>query len=97
MSINPYKIIEAPLMTEKSVGLKENNKYVFRVASYSDKLSIKKAIEMIFKVKVSEVRTINVSGKWHRVGRYEGKRPDWKKAIVTLKEGKIDFTDTPKV
>ncbi|MEW5952068.1 MAG: 50S ribosomal protein L23 [Elusimicrobia bacterium] len=97
MSLNPYKIIEAPLMTEKSVGLKENNQYVFKVASGSDKLSIKRAVETIFKVKVSDVRTINVRGKWHRVGRYEGKRADWKKAIVTLKEGKIDFTDTPKV
>ncbi|GAB4030696.1 MAG: 50S ribosomal protein L23 [Elusimicrobiota bacterium] len=97
MSANPYKIIEAPLMTEKSVGLKERNQYVFRVAKKSDKTAIKQAVEAIFKVKVADVRTMNVSGKWHRVGRYEGKRTDWKKAIVTLKEGKIDFTDTPKV
>ncbi len=97
MSFNPYKVIEAPLITEKSVALKEKNQYVFKVANKSDKTAIKKAIETIFKVKVADVRTINVLGKWHRVGRYEGKRADWKKAIVTLKEGKIDFTDTPKV
>ena len=96
MSFNPYKIIEAPLMSEKSVNLKEKNQYTFRVATAANKQLIKKAIETIFKVKVSDVRTANVAGKFHRVGRHEGQRPDWKKAIVTLKEGKIDFADLPK-
>lgn len=96
MSFNPYKIIEAPLMSEKSVNLKEKNQYTFRVATAANKPLIKKAIETIFKVKVCDVRTANVAGKFHRVGRHEGQRPDWKKAIVTLKEGKIDFADLPK-
>ncbi|PIS47330.1 MAG: 50S ribosomal protein L23 [Elusimicrobia bacterium CG08_land_8_20_14_0_20_51_18] len=96
MSFNPYKIIEAPLMSEKSVRLKEQNQYTFRVSTEANKHLIKKAVETIFKVKVDDVRTCNVPGKFHKVGRHEGQRPDWKKAVVTLKEGKIDFADLPK-
>jgi len=97
MSFAPYKIIIAPLMTEKSVALKESNQYVFEVNKNANKNAIKKAVESIFKVKVEDVRTVNVKGKNHRVGRYEGKRPDWKKAIVKLKEGKIEVADLPKI
>jgi len=96
MSFNPYKIIEVPIMSEKSVNLKEKKQYTFRVSPQANKPGIKKAIETLFKVKVKNVRTFNVFGKYHRMGRHEGKRPDWKKAIVTLKEGNIDFTESPK-
>lgn len=96
MSFDLYKVIKAPIMSEKSVNLKEDKQYTFKVASDANKNMIKKAIETIFKVKVGEIRTINVRGKWHRMGRYEGKRPDWKKAIVKLKEGSIDLTEAPK-
>ena len=66
-------------------------------ARKSDHLEIKKAVETLFKVKVSAVRTANLPGKLHKVGRYEGYRSDWKKAVVTVKAGqKIDMTDLPK-
>jgi len=96
MSFNPYKIIEAPILSEKSVNLKEKKQYTFRVSMDANKPNIKKAVETLFKVKVKDVKTFRVNGKYHRMGRYEGKRPDWKKAIVILKEGNIDFTELPK-
>ena len=65
--------------------------------SDSNKVDIKKAVETLFKVKVDKVRTMNFMGKMHKVGRYEGRRSDWKKAVVTVKAGqKIDLTDLPK-
>lgn len=83
-----YNILIAPLLTEKGTTLKEtDNKILFRVARDANKIEIKKAVEDIFKVKVEEVRTISCKGKKKRLGRFEGKRPDWKKAIVTLKKG----------
>ena len=85
---NLYDILVGPLLTEKGAALKENeNKVLFRVAKHANKIEIKKAVEEIFKVKVDRVSTINCKGKNKRMGKYEGKRPDWKKAIVTLKEG----------
>ncbi len=90
-----YDIIKRPILTEKSLILKDKeNKYSFEVDTTANKAEIRTAIEKIFKVKVVSVRTINVMGKMHRVGRFEGKRKDWKKAVVTLKAGqKIDVTD----
>lgn len=90
-----YNILLAPLLTEKGTVLKEkDNKVVFRVARDANKIEIKKAVEEILKVKVDRVTTINYKGKKKRLGRFEGKRPDWKKAIVTLKEGeKLDFIE----
>lgn len=96
MSVNPYKIIEEPVLTEKSVNLKELNKYMFRVSDDANKISIKQAVEQLFKVKVSDVRIVNTKPKKVRVGRSEGYRSGWKKAIVTLKEGKIEYTDIKK-
>jgi large subunit ribosomal protein L23 len=90
-----YNVLLAPLLTEKGTVLKEkDNKVVFRVARDANKIEIKKAVEEILKVKVDRVTTINYKGKKKRLGRFEGKRPDWKKAIVTLKEGeKLDFIE----
>ncbi len=87
------RIIRKPLVTEKSTQQKESsNQYAFEVDRKANKIEIQSAIERLFKVKVIEVRTSNVLGKMKRVGRKYGKRPDWKKAIVTLKEGdRIDF------
>ena len=90
----PYSLILKPLLTERSAYLKDAlNQYTFAVALDANKGEIKRAIESIFKVKVSKVRTMITGGKNRRMGRFEGKRGDIKKAIVTLKEGqKIDLT-----
>ena len=87
------KIIRRPLITEKSTQQKEeNHQYVFEVHRNANKIEIQSAVEHLFKVKVLQVRTSNVMGKIKRLGRRYGKRPDWKKAIITLKEGdRIDF------
>jgi large subunit ribosomal protein L23 len=92
---NIYAIVRGPLLTEKGTLLKEReNKVLFRVAKGANKIEIKNAIERMFKVKVERVATMNCLGKTKRMGRYEGKRPDWKKAVVTLKEGeKLDFIE----
>lgn len=89
----PQKIIRRPLVTEKSTLQKEEGRqYVFEVDRNANKIEIRSAVEHLFKVKVNNVRTINVLGKIKRLGRRYGKRPDWKKAIVTLREGdRIDF------
>ncbi|MBM4349042.1 MAG: 50S ribosomal protein L23 [Deltaproteobacteria bacterium] len=89
----PQKIIRRPLVTEKSTLQKdEAHQYVFEVDRNSNKIEIQSAVEHLFKVKVNNVRTINVLGKMKRLGRKYGKRPNWKKAIVTLREGdRIDF------
>jgi large subunit ribosomal protein L23 len=87
------EIIRRPLVTEKSGQQKEiNNQYVFEVRKDANKVEILRAVEQLFKVKVLQVRTSNFLGKEKRVGRKFGKRPDWKKAIVTLQEGnRIEF------
>ncbi len=86
-------IIRRPLITEKSTRQKEESRqYVFEVHRDANKIEIQLAIERLFKVKVLEVRTSNILGKEKRLGRKYGKRPDWKKAIVTLREGdRIEF------
>ena len=87
-----YDIIQGPIITEKTMGLKESyNKYTFKVAKTANKIEIKNAVEEIFKVKVLSVHTINVLPKHKRVGQHEGFAPAYKKAICTLAEGnKID-------
>ena len=80
-------IIIKPIVTEKSVSLMEHNKYVFKVALSANKIEIKKAVEEIFKVKVVDVNTLRVKGKMKRMGCYEGKTSEYKKAIVQLAEG----------
>lgn len=87
-----YKIVRKPLLTEKSVVLKEDNKFCFRVAYNTNKVEIRKAIEELFNVKVKDVNTMIIHGKVKRMGRNSGRRPSWKKAIVTLQPGqKIEF------
>jgi large subunit ribosomal protein L23 len=83
-----YSVIRRPLITEKGLGVKETeNTLVFDVAPEATKTEVKQAVEALFKVKVSAVRTSNVLGKERRRGKYTGFRPDWKKAYVRLKAG----------
>ena len=84
-----YEIIKRPLITEKSTTLGEGKKYVFEVYSDSYKLSIKKAIEQIFEVKVKTVNIINTKGKIKKFKGIKGRRSDVKKAIITLEK---DYT-----
>lgn len=84
---NYRDIIKAPIITEKSSTLAQNNTYVFSVDIHSNKTQIKEAIEKIFNVSVENVNTVNVKPKKKRVGRYAGKTQRIKKAIVKLKEG----------
>ena len=82
------KVIITHLMTEKISLIKEKqNVYVFQVAKDANKIDIKEAIEKLFNVKVDGVRTMTMRGKTKRLGRFTGKRPNWKKAIINLKEG----------
>lgn len=86
--MRPQDVIRRPLITEKLTDLQnEFLTYGFEVAVSANKVQIKKAVEAQFKVKVAEVRVANVHGKWRRQGRFMGKRPDWKKALVRLKAG----------
>ena len=85
---NLHAVIRRPLITEKTTLLKETQRALcFEVHVDATKPEIKKAVESLFRVKVSDVRVMNVRGKFKRQGRYIGKRPDWKKAYVVLKEG----------
>ena len=84
---NDRDIIKAPIITEKSSTLAQNNTYVFSVDIRANKTQIKNAIEKIFNVKVENVNTINVKPKKKRVGRYAGKTQRIKKAIVKLQKG----------
>lgn len=90
--MNVYEVIKAPLITEKGTKAEKARKYCFEVDSRAQKHEIRDAVEKIFNVKVEKVNTMVFAGKWKRV-RYEtGRTPDWKKAVVTLKEGhKISF------
>jgi len=86
--IHPRNIIISPIITEKSEKLaRDNNMYTFKISINANKIEIKKAIEKIFSVKVLDVNTIRMLGKPKSLGKYNGKRPDWKKAVVTLREG----------
>jgi large subunit ribosomal protein L23 len=103
---SPQTVIKRPLLTEKSARLRETGgaasaaaegeayaqKVVFEVARDANKIDIRKAVEQLFKVSVTDVRTLVVRGKVKRVGRFSGQRPSWKKAFVTLKPGdNIEF------
>ena len=93
--MDPRDIILAPVVTEKSVGLLAEKKYTFKVDKNANKIQIAEAVEAIFGVKVLKVNTISMKGAKRRMGRFEGYRPDWKKAIVTLTADSktIDFFD----
>jgi len=92
----PQQVLKLPVITEKSTHLKENlQTLTFRVARGANKQEIKDAVEKIFKVKVATVRTALCHGKIRRQGRFSGRRPDWKKAYVTLKKGEkmVEFSE----
>ena len=85
-------ILVRPLITERTTQLMAEGKYVFVVAKAANKIEIAKAVSEIFKVKVAKVNTVNALGKKKRMGRTQGKRPDYKKAIVKLAPGEtIEF------
>lgn len=85
--MDPRDIIIRPWVTEESTKQMEQNKYTFEVAPQATKSQIKRAVEEIFNVKVTKVNTVRLRGKVKRVGRYVGRRPDRKKAVVQLAEG----------
>lgn len=92
--ITKYDVIRKPFLTEKAMMMQEKslNTVVFQVHTEATKTQIKEAVEDLLKVKVEHVRTMNFKGKEKRFGRILGRRNDWKKAIVTLKEGeKLDI------
>jgi large subunit ribosomal protein L23 len=89
----PHDVIQAPLISEKGSLLAESTQQVlFKVRPDANKIEVKKAVEALFKVKVVKIRMARYLGKIRRVGKSMGRRPQWKKAYVTLREGdKIDF------
>ena len=100
--MNVWDVLRSPVITEKSVLLKEATSeegdaqvLTFRVAKGAGKDDIRKAVEEIFNVKVSTVRTVNYQGKMKKRGRHEGRRPSWKKAYVTLQKGEpiVDYAE----
>ena len=95
ISDRSYKVLLAPHVSEKSTILADKaNQYVFKVAKNSTKPQIKVAVQDIYKVEVKSVQVVNVQGKTTRFGRIPGRRKNWKKAYVTLKEGHdINFSE----
>jgi large subunit ribosomal protein L23 len=91
--ITIFDVLRSPVLTEKSMMLKEaENNIVFKVHPEANKKQVKEAVERFFNVKVKTVRTMNFNGKEKRFGRTVGRRKDWKKAVVVLKDGeKLDF------
>jgi large subunit ribosomal protein L23 len=83
---SPYDVIIKPVVTEASMDMLADKKYTFKVATDANKIEIKKAIEEIFGVKVEKVTTMNFDGKLKRMGRFEGRRAAYKKAVVKLTE-----------
>ncbi len=91
--VNSYDIVKTLVRTEKGTVLETDRKYLFEVNSSATKIDVRNAIEDIYKVKVQDVNTLVVPGKKKRVRQALGRTPDWKKAIVTLREGsKIEVT-----
>lgn len=85
--MDSYQVIKKPLVTEKAMLPHPYPRYAFVVDRWADKVAIRKAVEKLFKVHVTQVNTSIIRGKFRRVGRSMGKKPNWKKAFVTLKEG----------
>ena len=91
---NIYSVLKGPCLTEKAALLQEaDGRVVFKVHPKANKIEVKRAVELIFNVKVRNVRTANVNGKQKRVGKTVGFTKNWKKAYVTLSEGEINFAD----
>lgn len=92
MAANPRDILLAPIITEKTSGMMQENRYAFKVALNANKIEIRQAVEEVFKVKVLAVNTVRVLGKVKRMGKTQGKRSDYKKAFVQLAPGQtIEF------
>jgi len=91
--INIFDVIREPKLTEKTLSLKEEvNQFAFAVDPRANKIQIKESIEKAFKVSVIKIRTMNVRGDKKKLGRHEGRKSSWKKALVTLKKGEtIEF------
>lgn len=88
MKVDMHRVLVQPLLTEKITGLREKTNTVgFVVHPEANRVQIKQAVEALLKVKVEKVNLMNVRGKVKRLGRFSGKRSDWKKAFVTLKPG----------
>ena len=97
MAAPHYQIIRRPIITEKGLGVKETqHTVVFEVSAAATKTEIKEAVQQIFKVKVTDVRTSNFHGKMRRRGQSEGYRRDWKKAYVKLADGEkmIEYAES---
>ncbi|MFW2364820.1 MAG: 50S ribosomal protein L23 [Desulforhopalus sp.] len=91
---NIHSVLQGPCLTEKAALLQEDDgQVVFKVHPKANKIEIKNAVELMFNVKVKEVRTVSLRGKKKRVGKTVGFTSDWKKAYVTLSEGTINFAD----
>jgi large subunit ribosomal protein L23 len=92
---DPRAVLVRPLMTEKSMQQKEElHTVTFEVAPDANKVEIRQAVEKVFNVKVAAVRTASHEGKWKRMGKFEGRRRSWKKAVVTLQPGhKIELVE----
>ena len=91
---NIYSVLKGPCLTEKAALMQEENgKIVFKVHPKANKIEVKNAVELMFNVKVKDVRTVTLHGKKKRVGKTVGFTNDWKKAYVTLSEGTINFAD----
>ncbi len=83
-----YKQLKSPYVTEKTNLIKDaENKFCFKVDKNTNKTEVKKAVEKIFSVKVEKIGILNMQGKKKRLGKSEGKKPSWKKAIITIKKG----------
>ncbi len=101
--LSVWDVLKSPVVTEKSVLLKEGSSedenigqiLTFRVNTKAGKIAIKKAVEEVFNVKVAKIRTVQYEGKMKKRGRYEGRRASWKKAYVTLKKGEphVDYAE----
>lgn len=86
--MDPHRVIRRPLVTEKSTILREADGVIaFEVDPSANKIDVKRAVEQLFKVKVADVRVLNIRGKMKRMGRFVGKRNDWRKAYVRLQPG----------
>jgi large subunit ribosomal protein L23 len=101
--LDVWDVLKSPVVTEKSVLLKEGSSedenvgqiLTFRVNTKAGKIAIRQAVEEIFNVKVAKIRTVQYEGKMKKRGRYEGRRASWKKAYVTLKKGEphVDYAE----
>ncbi len=91
---NIYSVLQGPCLTEKAaLSQEKDGKVIFKIHPKANKIEIKQAVELMFNVKVKDVKTAKIHGKKKRVGKTVGFTSDWKKAYVTLSEGKINFAD----